>query len=515
MPSRVSAVALALAALAASPAALNATSGPEAARPEVQAPEPAAAPAQALEPAAGESPARSILAALPDPALRDLATEVLARNPDLAAARARARAAEQEAPQARSLPDPMAGLTAFLLTPETRVGPQRAMVALSQRFPWFGKLGLREQAALYAAAAARADVAARELTLVTETRRLAYELAFLDAWDEILGTDRAILERYEELARTRYAAGIGLEQAVVKLQAELTKVDTRKLQLADRRAETTSALNALRDRSPVAEPPEIALPEAVEPSSGFEGRLARLEDRAAARRPELARAEAEVSRAGTQVELAKKDHRPDVTLGLTYTLVGERQDAPGRAMPPPDNGQDVIGLTASINLPVYRDRLDAAVEQAARRETAAREERRAVTTSIDRSLGELAQRLVLTYRELRLFEDVLGIQAEESLSSAEAAYSAGSAGALDLLDAERVLLDVRTSTARARADYAITLARLQGAVGEPIDPSATEPEAAKDPPQRSQTGGGGAPVPTRGWDGDRGHAGGTRKGTEQ
>ena len=416
------------------------------------------------------APARAIVASLSDPALRDLASEVLARNPDLAAAREHARAAEEEVPQARSLPDPMAGLTAFLLTPETRVGPQQAMVALSQKFPWFGKLGLREQAALYAAASARADVAARELTLVTETRRLAYELAFLDTWDEILTTDRSILERYEELARTRYAAGVGLEQAVIKLQAEITKVDSRKLQLADRRAATSSALNALRDRSPVAELPKIGLPKAVAPSDGFGARLESLETRAEALRPEVASAEAEVSRAGAQVELAEKDYRPDVSLGLTYTLVGQREDDPGRAMPPPDNGRDVFGLTASINLPIHRDRLDAAVEQAARRESAARAGRRAVTTSIDRSLGELTQRLELTYRQLRLFEDVLGIQAEESLSSAEDAYSAGSASALDLLDAERVLLDVRTSTARARADYAITLALLEGAVGEPLDP---------------------------------------------
>ncbi len=461
MLSRFPAVALGfactLAVLAASPATLKADGGTEA------------------------TPAQAILAALPDPAVRDLATEVLDRNPDLAAARARARAAEEEAPQARSLPDPMASLTAFVLTPETRVGPQQAMAALSQRFPWFGKLGLRERSALYAAAAARADVAARELTLVTETRRLAYELAFLDAWDGILGTDRSVLERYEELSRTRYAAGVGLEQAVIKLQAELTKIDSRKLQLADRRAETTAALNALRDRSPVAELPAFALPAAVAPSEGFEARLESLESRAETLRPEVAGAEAEISRAGTQVELAKKDYRPDVTLGLTYTLVGERQDAPGRAMPPPDDGQDVVGLTASINLPVHRDRLDAAVEQAARRETAAREGRRAVAAGIDRSLGELSQRLELTFRQLRLFEDVLGIQAEESLSSAEAAYSAGSAGALDLLDAERVLLDVRTSTARARADFAITLARLEGAVGEPIDPGQGTAAAAQAP----------------------------------
>jgi outer membrane protein TolC len=56
------------------------------------------------------------------------------------------------------------------------------------------------------------------------------------------------------------------------------------------------------------------------------------------------------------------------------------------------------------------------------------------------------------------------------LRSAEAGYSAGTLNALDLLDAERVLLDVRTGSLRARADYAIALIRLEGAVGEPLEP---------------------------------------------
>ena len=68
-----------------------------------------------------------------------------------------------------------------------------------------------------------------------------------------------------------------------------------------------------------------------------------------------------------------------------------------------------------------------------------------------------------------LLERVLVIQAEQSLRSAESGYAAGSLSSLDLLDAERVLLDVRTGIERARADHAIALARLEGAIGAPLD----------------------------------------------
>jgi outer membrane protein TolC len=39
---------------------------------------------------------------------------------------------------------------------------------------------------------------------------------------------------------------------------------------------------------------------------------------------------------------------------------------------------------------------------------------------------------------------------------------------LDLLDAERVLLNVRIAAARVRADYAIAIARLEGEIAAPL-----------------------------------------------
>lgn len=425
-------------------------------------------------------PAEAVLASVEQPAVADLVREALERNPALAASRARARAAERRAPQVSALPDPVAGLTAFLLSPETRVGPQQVMVSLAQRFPWFGKLDLRERSALHAAAVARAESETRALELVTEVRSLTYELAFLDAWEEILQSDRATLERYEELSRTRYASGVGLGQEVIKIQAEITRDDSRLLTIADRRATVVARLNALRDRPAGTEVPAFELPEL--PTGELpEAALAALRRAAVESRPEIAARDAEIARAETDGELADLERRPDVTVGLSYTVVGDREDGPGRINPPEGNGDDILGLSASINLPVWKDRIDAGIEEALERRRAAEEARRGVVAEIERSLGELTERLELTWRQLRLLDDVLAIQAEESLSSAEAAYSAGNLDALNLLDAERVLLDVRTSRARTRADWAIALARLEGTVGRPVNLH------SRRPPEMDQT----------------------------
>ena len=413
----------------------------------------------------GAAPADRILSAVGDAALRSLLTDVLGRNPGIATAVAQAEAAEQRAPQARVLPDPVVGVTAFLLTPETRVGPQQASARIQQKFPWFGKLRLRESAELYAAMAARADVESLRLKLLTETRRLYHELGFVDALEEIVVADRATLSHYEELAQARYSSGVGLQQAAVKLQAEITKASSRLLQIADRRATIVAALNALRDFSQGTPIPRAELPNLAETTAEMEA----LHVRALASRPEVAKSDAQIARSTTLVDLAGMSYKPDVTAGLFYTLVGSREDSAGRLSPPPDNGDDVFGISAGINLPVWRKKLAAGVQEAVNRELAAQESKRAVIAGIDRSLGELLPRIDLSWQQLRLFEDVLVIQAEQSLLSAEAGYSAGSHDALDLLDAERVLLDVRTGTERNRADYAIALARLEGAMGDPLD----------------------------------------------
>ncbi len=405
-----------------------------------------------------------VAASLSDAALRDLVTQVLERNPRIAAAEARARAARLQAPQAKALPDPMLGATAYVSTPETRVGPQTLMGTLSQKLPWFGKLGLKEKAALQRADALDAEIEGQRLDLVTQTRRLFYEIAFLDGWSQVVVSDRSTLDHYEQLARTRYASGVGTQQAVIKIQAEITRDDTRLLDIGSRRATLVAALNALRDEPQATSVVPLSLPEYGELSLD----PAALRDRALALRPEMLQSESEIARADTQLEIARRDYKPDITLGAAYTRVGPRGDAAGIAMPPPDNGKDVFAISASINLPLRRGRLKAGVEEAAELRRAAGEGKRAVVTAIDRSLGELTERVTLTWQQLHLLRDVLGIQAEQSLRAAEAGYVSGTLNSLDLLDAERVLLEVRTATERTRADYAIALARLEGAVAEPL-----------------------------------------------
>ena len=411
------------------------------------------------------SSSRILVDALEPAALRALANEVLDRDPQIARAERLAAAVAVRAPQVRALPDPVAALKVFVLPVETRVGPQRVSLSIAQKLPWFGKLALRERIALLEAVAAEEEVERLRLERIEKLRRLIYELGFLAAQQDIVDSERVTLVRYERAAQALYAAGGGLQQGIVRIQAQITRTDTRLLELEERRARLASEINALRDR-PAQEPiPAIALPAVGLPVP----RLGELRQIADASRPVLAAARARISVAKARGELAEKDFRPDLTLGLSFTSVESREDAPGRANPPPDNGDDIVALSGSFNLPIRRQKLEAGLEEAQSLRWAAEEAERSLLAEIESAIGDLETRIPLLVRHLNLLETVLVKQAQEALRSAETAYSTGKLNAVDLLDAEVVLFEVRIATERTRTDLAIAHAQLERAVGQPIE----------------------------------------------
>lgn len=424
-------------------------------------------------------PARALVRSLDDAALRAFLDEVLERNPELQAMRARVEALSHRPEQAGALPDPTLQTTLFALPPETRVGPQRLQVGVQQRLPSKARRDLASQNAELAVAAAEAEVRAAELRLVTKARELWLELAFVDTLREILHEERGHLERHEESARARYAAGTGLAQGAIKLQAELTRVDAEILGIDARRRSLVARLDALRDRftDPQPDPEQIALPDVDTTalgsfgleSSGGSMDFERLSRAALASRPEMAAATTRSQQAGLGEELAETNRKPDFSVGLAWTLVESRQDTAGRLNPPEDDGRDVLALMGGMTLPLWRTPREAELREALARTSAADADARRVASEIRREVADLAHRLPLEIRQLMLLRDVLERQAEETVTSAVSAYSTGQTEVLDLLDAEHRLFEVRRGVARARTDVAIALAKLEGAIAAPLD----------------------------------------------
>ena len=417
---------------------------------------------------AGIAPADRLAETIEDPQLRALIRETLDRNPELRSRLAEARATAGRALEAKGLPDPILATTAWVQGPETRTGPQVLTLSWTQPLPWLGKLDSEAEAGRLEAQAQLAEAEALRLELVTGVRRLYYELAFLARQRAVAEDFLDHLLKHETLSRSRYSTGIGSSQDVLKIQAEITMAEMLILDIGKRRVEVEQKINRLRDRpaSVVILPPALPVAESV--ALDYDA----LVTRSRMRRPEIAAAEDRIAANQARQKRAEKQAKPDFGVGLTYTFVDRREDVAGELLPPEGNGDDIIGFRGAISIPLWRDKNSAALLAAEAHETAVRERRRSIEASIESALGDLVQRIPLTWQQLRLLQDILIQQAKEGLRSAQSSYISGNLNALDLLDAEHVLFDTETSIARARADYAIQLAELEGVVGEAVQSSA-------------------------------------------
>lgn len=401
-------------------------------------------------------------------ALAGYIEQAIERNPALSESVARYRAALQRIPQVTSLPDPMLDVRNDIRPPETRVGPQMIMLSISQQLPWFGKLDERGKVAAKEADAVRQLYAVRKAEIVRQVKISYFDLAFVDRAIRVREEESALLDHFATLAEARYSQGVGLQQAAVKLQAEITRARSEIEDLKRQRVDAEAALNALLDRPPATPVPPIELKR----PTAAPVELDLLYAKGRENRPELKAQFAEIEKSEKQIHAARKEYWPDFTIGAGYTNVAPRRDEPGRMNPPPDNGKDIYNVTVGINIPIRRRRRDAAVMEATEEFLAAREGYRGTTINIEASIRAIAFRLRTIDEQIALYEKVLLPQTEQALSSTEAAYSTGSLGVLELLDSERTLLDVRLGLAQFESDQWKTMAEMERAIGSPF-PEAT------------------------------------------
>ena len=417
-------------------------------------------------PAAGAAPA---YATHGDARLAGLLEQALARNPRIRAALSLRRAAGRRVPQAAARPDPMIMLTGHARPPETRVGPQTTLLSVTQQFPGFGKREARGQVAAKQAAERDERIRAERAEVVRQVKRAYYDLAYLDRALAISAEDEDLLRHYEVLARARYAEGYGGQGDSIRLQAEITRALNRRETLLRRRVDAEAALNSLLDRSVATPVAAVELGERPMPIMD----VANLSETGCRDRPEVRAARRQVESREQAIEVARLAYRPDFSVGVAWGYLRGRGDPAGRAAPPPDNGKDTYSLMVGMSVPLARDRYDAGLEEAADHNEAARAAYRGAVRDTERAVRATAFRIEGLERQIALFENALAPQAEQALSAAEAAYTTGGAGVLDLMDGQRVLLEVRLGLARLDADQRKALADLERVVGAAIPEGAS------------------------------------------
>ena len=407
---------------------------------------------------AAEAPAYSTNG---DATLAALIDEALEHNRAIRSAEWQEVAAREGVAAATALPDPSLQLTGFPRGPQTRVGPQIAGVAVTQRLPWFGKLTDEGEALARQAEVRRALVKVLRADVVQQVKVAYYEAVYLARATRIASEEAELLRHYESLARAQYAQGVGLQRDVLRIQAEITRVQGRLRGFAGEGRGVAANLNALRHQPIDRDLPEMAL--GLRPTANVDGDALR----ATARRfaPEVGVTETKLAQEAASLRIAERRHLPDLALAAGWGLVGSRRDETGRLNPPPGNGEDTFHASVGFSIPLRRGKYDAGRKLASAALAAAEEAHQSALSSVDAAVRAVASRIEALGEQIALAEGTLLPQAEEALGSTEEAYATGAVSVLDLLDDERMLLDVRLGIARLDADYMKALADMERAIG--------------------------------------------------
>jgi outer membrane protein TolC len=400
----------------------------------------------------------------------DYVRYALYHSPEVEAAYQRWLAASERLPQARALPDPRLNFGFFIEEIETRTGPQRARIGLSQSFPWPGVLDGREDAAAFGARSAWREFEAARLAIAERVVVALYELAFLDASVRITQDNLDLLSSFEEVVRARYRVGAGSHPALIRIQVELGQLDDRLAQLQATRPALVAELNAAMNRpTDVDVPSMVDLPGLVATVDG-----PHLADIARASNPNLLALDERVEELRVRSDLARLEGRPDLSVGLDYIVTGEARNPSTSG-----SGDDPVALNFGVSLPLSREKYDAGVREANALRVSNAHERTAASNRIASEVQRAWFEHTDADRRARLYEQTLIPKAQESLRSTLAGFRSGEASFLDLLDTERTLLEFAVAAERARADRGQALARLNRLVGQRIPTRSTEVESSE------------------------------------
>lgn len=400
--------------------------------------------------------------------LADLLAQVEREHPALRAAARMIEAKRARVAQARAWPDPQLSI-GYLgdFTPfKTQANDPASyrQLGVMQEIPYPGKRDLRGKIAEKEADAETWNFEAARRRVLTEVRLAYYELWAVDKAIEITNSNKLLLEKLARIAEEKYKVGTGLLPDVLRAQVEVTRVLQRLTVLRQRRDTLAGQLNSLLLR-----PVEAPLgPLAAVEKLPFAYSLEELLERSVENAPEMRRQQELIEQSQFAVSLAKKDFRPDFSVGWEYQNRTSRQ-------------AEMFGLRFTMNLPVFnRSKRDAAVTEASSIEAGARHAREAIRTALLFRVKE--QYLAARASEELLTLYVKGIvpQSTLALESALAAYQVGSLDFLSLISNFTTVLDYEINYYEELAEYQKALARLEEITGIPVTGTGGQVPGAKE-----------------------------------
>lgn len=380
---------------------------------------------------------------------RPLIEAVLARNPDIAAARAAWRRALARVPQETALDDPMLSYSFAPLSIDSHAGfGQR--IEVEQKLPIAGRRGLAGDVALAEAEAARENTEAVRLRLAAIASSMFDDYYVAAHALEVDEHHHGLLQQMRQSATAQYTAGRASQQDPLQADVEIAMIDRDQLMHETERRLVIAQINGLLHREPSgALPPP---PKQLEPPGDAPLDERALIERALRTRPELRGQDARVRRGEAATALADRTAWPDIGVMGSYDSMWDMPEH-----------RWMVGVR--VDVPLARGRRAAARDEANAETDEARFMRERMADDIRVEVRTAIDRVIEARAALALIETRMLPSARAQVDAARAGFVANQNEFQSVIAAERSLRHVSLDIERARADVQRRQAELDRATG--------------------------------------------------
>jgi cobalt-zinc-cadmium efflux system outer membrane protein len=375
-------------------------------------------------------------------------------NPGLKAKFKDYMASLELAPQAGALPNPNVAFGYFISPVETRVGPQQFKISASQMFPWFGTLEARENEAVQMAKAKYENFLEARSLLFNEVRSTYFNIYLNRRAIEITRENLTILNTFRNLAHIKVEAGKVSALDEYRIEMETGDLENQLALFIDKQYVLEVMFNNLLnvEREQKVMTPDILW--SADISLGKEQVL----DSIQANNHQLLALSLQQEALTYRKELANKQGKPEFSIGLDYTIVGQGDNNMA--------GTDALVFPMiGISVPLYRNKYRAMVNEVVYLREAKEFERSDKMNFLETILENAWKEYLDAGRRLHLYKSQLEL-AGQSMNLLETEYVTGNNSFEEILRMERKVLAYGLELEKARSDKQAAISFINYLMGQ-------------------------------------------------
>ena len=278
------------------------------------------------------------ITALKAQSLESYIDEAVHNNAELQAMQFGYESTLEKVNEAGSLPNTNISAGYFIQEVETRVGPQRTRLSVSQPLPWFGTLGARKNVASAMSESELQNIELAERKLKLDVKQAYYNLYEQKASLSILRKNLEILKTYEELALNELESNRTTMVDVLKIRIQINETESKSESVSDEYETSVTTFNLLLNREPNA---RVVVADSLLLDNVQFNKDELINN------PQLLRLKAQQDVLIQSEKANQKERMPGLGVGLDYVIVEEGP------MQGPDNGKDVIMPMVSLSIPLF------------------------------------------------------------------------------------------------------------------------------------------------------------------